>query len=151
MNEAAAASGYPWVMGSDVVAPAATLFDQPNDLENQLLVTFDTPAIPAYDNAGVSPDAVLGQGQQRIRTTSTDAFRMTGLVIVSAEWMAGNSVDATRDLALHEIGHTFGLAHFDAPDELMHPAVDPAHVLTRYGAGDAAGLALLRAHSLINC
>ena len=153
------------VWGADVHAPAATLFTSgPARVpDNQLVITFDTPKVAAYDNSRVevskSPTGIfgiLGVGGPRYNLPTDPSEgppRQTGYVVLSAEYFAGVNATLRDDLTLHEIGHTFGLDHVDDVTQVMFPdivaaATDP---LPHYGAGDAAGLRLLRSHSLTGC
>ncbi len=149
MNEAAAASGYPMVMGAPIAAPAATFDPLQLALDNELVVTFDTARDPAYDNARVG--YVPGQLYSSTGVAGPQYSSRTGFygwAILSADFMSVSSVEVARALAMHEFGHTFGLDHVNDVEQMMYPVRQDTDVpLARYGAGDAAGFAFLRARS----
>ncbi len=149
MNEAAAASGYPMVMGAPISAPAATFDPLRLAYDNELVVTFDTSRDPVYDSPTVG--YVPGQSYNTTGRAGPQYFSRTGFfgwAILSADFLSVSSVEEAKALAMHEFGHTFGLDHVDDPGQMMYPVRQDTDVpLARYGAGDAAGLAFLRARS----
>lgn len=60
-------------------------------------------------------------------------------VRIDVTWAASVGRGALDRLMLHELGHTMGLGHVKAHDELMFPGRE----VRRYGLGDRAGLAAI--------
>jgi len=69
---------------------------------------------------------------------------VTGQLVLNAE-RTGSLLDGFQDrhatwggVLVHEVAHLLGLAHVDAPDELLHPS--PGFGPIELGVGDRAGL-----------
>ena len=111
-----------------------------------MLIGFGTTKAPGYDNGEWKVSAgVAGPDLQQL----DDAFQTPifgGIVLLNADWLSDPTTSAADalDVALHEIGHGFGLAHVTDPDQVMDPST---FGFTRFSAGDTAGLRFLRAHS----
>ncbi len=89
---------------------------------------------------------VLGLGgSQRVRRPNGSLTFVTGQVDLDASGLAqlnrtmGSAM--VRAVVEHELGHVVGLAHVDDAQQLMYPRAQPG--VTRLGAGDLAGLAVL--------
>jgi hypothetical protein len=100
------------------------------------------------------PEGVGGLAQPRVEgTPAGEPEIVSGRILFNRDFIelvmdpaAGPiGIEAADILALHEVGHVFGLDHVDDPQLLMAPQLDPDVQDPFYGQGELDGLALVGA------
>lgn len=86
---------------------------------------------------------VAGEGEMRysyVNSGSIVGRKVANRGTVDAVLGDASTSELRTNLYLHEIGHALGLAHVDAPDEVMYSPLSVSSPLTEYSQGDLAGL-----------
>ena len=90
--------------------------------------------------------AVAGVGGSSSVRRDDRSWYVTGAVVLDGPQLAEvlgerRGWQAARSVVMHELAHVVGLAHVQAPGQLMRPEADVR--ITTWGEGDRAGLAAL--------
>jgi len=116
--------------GEDLLVGFGTALDYPTRL------TGATIGVGGFSSAATEVDGVVGPWE----IVSGDIV-LRSPVVPSA---GGGPGESFVNLVLHEVGHTVGLGHVGATDEIMNPVLSPA-TPDGLAAGDRAGLAAVGA------
>ncbi|WP_157432403.1 matrixin family metalloprotease [Aeromicrobium sp. Root472D3] len=141
LDEVSEASGLQFVVDgtTDETAPDDETVRSPDGGWLPVTVTWSDPVASPKLKGSVAGFA----GSSSVERDGRRWF-VTGTVVLDGPQLArildGRRGRASvRSVIMHELGHLVGLDHVDAPGQLMQPEGD--ETLTRWGAGDLAGLA----------
>lgn len=107
------------------------------------------PVLLAWSDPAESPrlkGSIAGLGGSQPALVGNTWFLVSGTI-----WLDGPQLQQIRDspggarsaraVIMHELGHLLGLAHVDAPDQIMHHKGSAA--IVDWGSGDLKGLSIL--------